>query len=138
MGVEHWSVIGRLKKAVKRINSLLCLNLSRWRLACFLKSDSPHRRLSLSFNDRIGLAGCIEDEVESSERGLVHRNASCGADDDVDQVVEIFISNFRRLLWLERQVSLEMRYSRCRSLESDRDCHAILELFVFDGKNIEI
>ncbi|KAE8664305.1 hypothetical protein F3Y22_tig00112801pilonHSYRG00082 [Hibiscus syriacus] len=121
MGVEHWSVIGRLKKAVKRIKSLLCLKLSRWRLACFLKSASPRRRLSLSFNDHIGLTGCIEeDEVEPSERGLVHRSSSCRAD-DVDQMAEIFISNFRRQLWLERQFSLEMRYHRCRSLESDRD-----------------
>ncbi|KAK8597398.1 hypothetical protein V6N13_094810 [Hibiscus sabdariffa] len=119
MGREKWSVIGRLKKAVKQINSLLCLNLTKWRLACFLKS---RRRLSLSFNDRIGLPGCIQDEDESSERAL-HRAASYGAvaEDDVDQRAEIFISNFRRQLWLERQVSLEIRYRRSRSLESQRD-----------------
>ncbi|GMJ15812.1 hypothetical protein like AT5G57510 [Hibiscus trionum] len=121
MGRENWSVIGRFKKAVKQINSLLSLNLTKWRLSCFLKRA---RRLSLSFNDRIGLPGCIEDEEESSGRGLVgalHRTASYGADDDVDQRAEIFISNFRRQLWLERQVSLEIRYRRSRSLESDRD-----------------
>ncbi|KAK8509385.1 hypothetical protein V6N11_007781 [Hibiscus sabdariffa] len=118
MGREKWSVIGRLKKAVKQINSLLCLNLTKWRLACFLKR--PRLSLSLSFNHRIGLPGCIQDEDESSvsERAL-HRTASYGADDDVDQRAEIFISNFRRQLWLERQVSLEIRYRRSRSLESD-------------------
>ncbi|XWS72827.1 hypothetical protein CRYUN_Cryun02cG0073800 [Craigia yunnanensis] len=123
MGRENWSVMGRLKKAVKKINSLLRLNLTKWRISCFLKTASGRRQRSLSFNDRLGLHGCIEDG-ESNQRGSVRalqRVTSYAADDDVDKRAELFISNFRRQLWLERQVSLELRYCRTRSLEFDRD-----------------
>ncbi|XVE71347.1 hypothetical protein DITRI_Ditri10aG0143700 [Diplodiscus trichospermus] len=119
--------MGRFKKAVKKIktcrllkiNSLLRLNLIKWRISCFLRSASARRRLSLSFNDRLGLQGCIEDEA-SSERGSVRalqRVTSYASDDDVNKRAELFISNFRRHLLLERQVSLELRYCRTRSLE---------------------
>ncbi|XVE97261.1 hypothetical protein REPUB_Repub03eG0004900 [Reevesia pubescens] len=124
MGRENWSVMGRLKKAVKKINSLLRLNLTKWSISCFLKSASSRRQLSLSFNDRLGLHGCIEDEDQINERGSVRalqRVTSYGADDDVDKRAELFISNFRRQLWLEKQVSLQLRYCRSRSLELDRD-----------------
>ncbi|XWS70572.1 hypothetical protein CRYUN_Cryun03dG0058900 [Craigia yunnanensis] len=118
MGRENWSVRGRFKKAVKKISSLLRLNLTKWRISCFLKSASARRRQSLSFNDRLGLHACIEDE-ESNERGSVRvlqRVTSYAADDDVDKRAELFITNFRRQLWLERQVSLKLRYCRTRSL----------------------
>ncbi|KAK6249335.1 hypothetical protein QUC31_020900 [Theobroma cacao] len=123
MGRENWYVPERLKKAVKKIRSLLSLNLTKWRLSCFLKlaSTRRQRRQCLSFNDRLGLHGCIEDQ-ESDERSTVRalqRVASYAADDDVDRRAEIFISNFRRQLWLERQVSLELRYCRTRSLDRD-------------------
>ncbi|XP_022751820.1 uncharacterized protein LOC111300458 [Durio zibethinus] len=123
MGRENWSVVGRLKKAVRKINSLLRLNRAKWRFFCFLQSASGGRRLSLSFNDRLGLHGCIENE-ESNERGSVRalqRVTSYAADDDVDKRAELFISNFRRQLWLERQVSLEQSYCQTRSLELDTD-----------------
>ncbi|XP_022728827.1 uncharacterized protein LOC111284427 [Durio zibethinus] len=115
MGRENWSVVGRLKKAVKKINSLLRLNLTKWCISCFLKSASGRRRLSLSFNDRLGLHGCIEDE-ESNERGSVRalqKVTSYAADDDIDKRAEIFISNFRRQLRLEKQVSLQLRIGAC-------------------------
>ncbi|MBA0626513.1 hypothetical protein Godav_004169 [Gossypium davidsonii] len=125
MGRENWSVMGRLKRAVKQINSLLRFNLTKWRFSCFLRSLSTRRRPTLSFNDRLGLHGCIvdeeEEEEESNKKGPVralHRTTSyASADDDVDQRAELFISNFRRQLWLERQVSLQLRYCRSRSLE---------------------
>lgn len=126
MGREkNWSVMGRLKRAVKQINSLLRFNLIKWRLSCFLRSHSSGRRPTLSFNDRLGLHGCIvdddEEEDESNKKGpgrALHRTTSyASADYDVDQRAELFISNFRRQLWLERQVSLQLRYCRSRSLE---------------------
>ncbi|KAG8491128.1 hypothetical protein CXB51_014290 [Gossypium anomalum] len=125
MGRENWSVMGRLKRAVKQINSLLRFNLTKWRSSCFLRSLSTRRLPTLSFNDRLRLHGCImdeeEEEEESNKKGPVralHRTTSyASADDDVDQRAELFISNFRRQLWLERQVSLQLRYCRSRSLE---------------------
>ncbi|XVF35741.1 hypothetical protein REPUB_Repub18cG0172400 [Reevesia pubescens] len=128
MGREKWSVMERLKKAVKKINSLLRLNLTKWRVSCFLKSASTRRGLSLSFNDRLGLHACIDHQDEQSNQRAnsvraLQRVASYGAaDDDVDQRAELFISNFRRQLWLEKQVSLELRYCRTGStLEFDTD-----------------
>ncbi|XVF48181.1 hypothetical protein PTKIN_Ptkin03bG0170000 [Pterospermum kingtungense] len=128
MGRENWSVMGRLKKAVKKINSLLRFSLTKWRISCFLKSTSGKRQSlqSWSFNDGLGLRGFIEDEEGSNERESVRalqRVTSHGAaaDDDVDKRAELFISNFRRQLRLERQVSLELRYYRTRSLEFDTD-----------------
>lgn len=124
--------MGRFKKAVKKINSLLRFSLTKWRIInCFLKSTSGKRLQSLSFNDRLGLRGCIEDDQQynsnelrgSSVRALQRVTSYGGAssDDDVDKRAELFISNFRRQLWFERQVSLELRYCRTRSLEFDRD-----------------
>jgi hypothetical protein len=79
----------------------------------------------LSFNDRIGLHGVIEDvesdhqskPVRALERVRSHDGSS--SDDDVDKRAEIFITNFRRQLLMERQVSLQLRYYRGNSFGRD-------------------
>ncbi|OMO86122.1 hypothetical protein CCACVL1_09786 [Corchorus capsularis] len=122
MGREDGSILSRFKKAVKKLNSLLSLDLTKWRLSCFLRRASGKWRPTLSFNDRLGLHSFLEDEETngtSSVRALQRVRSYGAGDDDVDKRAEIFISNFRRQLWLERQVSLELRYCRTRSFDTD-------------------
>nr|POE66763.1 hypothetical protein CFP56_63906 [Quercus suber] len=80
-------------------------------------------RRRLSFNDRQGLHGCIEDEKvdETGSAKVYQRARSYGSDDDIDRRAEIFIANFRRHLRLEKQVSLELRYYRGTSFKSEED-----------------
>ncbi|OAY27569.1 uncharacterized protein LOC110603324 [Manihot esculenta] len=120
MGRKNWTVLGHLKRAVKKLNFLLSFNLRRWRVASILRNVSRRRR-RLSFNDRLGLHGCIED-VESDENKRVRalqRTRSYASEDDIDQRAEIFIENFRRQLLLERQISLQLRYYRGNSFTRD-------------------
>ncbi|KAL3565981.1 hypothetical protein D5086_031396 [Populus alba] len=120
MGKQKWSVLGPLKRAVKKINFLL--NYRKWRLASSIlwnasSSSSSGTMRRLSFNDRIGLHGVIEDvqsdhqskPVRALERARSHGSSS---DDDVDKRAEIFITNFRRQLLMERQVSLQLRFPK--------------------------
>lgn len=107
------------------------------------RSSLPERWLS--FNDRPGLRACTEDaddsdhdhdrqdhqdedddEVSSSRssnssgRGLsLQRTISYPSDQDydIDQRAEMFISNFRRQLRMERQISLELQYCRANSFQ---------------------
>ena len=118
---ENWPLLGHLKKAVKKLRFLLSFNLLQWRLASITGSASTRRRLS--FNDRQGFHGCIEDEKldEPGSAKVYQRARSYGSDDDIDRRAEIFIANFRHHLRLERQVSLELRYYRGTSFKSEED-----------------
>ncbi|WJZ84969.1 hypothetical protein VitviT2T_004541 [Vitis vinifera] len=95
MGARTWSALTRVRAAMKK---------------------RPRR---LSFNDRPGLIGCVDDDSETEESGLgsrLLRASSCISDqDDVDKRADAFIANFYRQLRLERQVSLELRYRRGKS-----------------------
>ena len=126
MGKQKWLALGPLKRTVKKIKFLL--NLREWRLSSILwnasSSSSSGTIRRLSFNDRVGLQGVIGD-VESDhqskpgralERARSHGSSS---DDDVDKRAEIFITNFRRQLVMERQVSLQPRYYRGNSFGRD-------------------
>ncbi|KAL9376054.1 hypothetical protein Peur_030174 [Populus x canadensis] len=129
MGKQKWSVLGPLKRTVKKIKFLL--NFRKWRLASSVlwnassSSSSSGMIRRLTFNDRIGLHGVIEDvesdhqskPVRAIERVRSHDGSS--SDDDVDKRAEIFITNFRRQLLMERQVSLQLRYYRGNSFGRD-------------------
>jgi hypothetical protein len=128
MGKQRSSVLGPLKRTVKKIKFLL--NFRKWRLASSIlwnasSSSSSGTIRRLSFNDRIGLHGVIEDvesdhqskPVRALERVRSHDGSS--SDDDVDKRAEIFITNFRRQLLMERQVSLQLRYYRGNSFGRD-------------------
>ncbi|CAN0899679.1 hypothetical protein LINGRAHAP2_LOCUS20415 [Linum grandiflorum] len=119
-----WSLLSRsLNKAVKKINFLL----SRWDLSDAIrtaaanqlrKKKQKQQRRFLSFNQKVGLQGCVELLENSTRGGVVLLDRTCSLTDqlqDVDKRAENFIANFRRGLLLERQVSLNLRYCRLHS-----------------------
>ncbi|KAL2232809.1 uncharacterized protein LOC105155682 [Sesamum indicum] len=120
--VERWSLVGRLKRAVKKIKFLLDFNVNRWKLASMIGRTSSRKR-RLSFNDRPGLRACMEEDQDpndhdpGSSRGL-HRTISYPSEDDIDKRADAFIANFHRQLRFERQISLELRYYRGNSFDS--------------------
>ncbi|PQM38337.1 hypothetical protein Pyn_35452 [Prunus yedoensis var. nudiflora] len=120
MGRQSSSLVSHLKRAVKKINLILLgFKLNRRKLASILAcTNRASARQCLSFNERLGLHGCIEDDKVDENRCLrrvlstrTHDRAS-DDDDDVDHRADVFIANFRRQLRFERQVSLELRYCR--------------------------
>ncbi|XP_059461834.1 uncharacterized protein LOC132190813 [Corylus avellana] len=120
MGGERWREVGgRLRKAVKKLKLLLSFNARRWCLGGSNIGSFSYRR-RLSFDDRLGLHGCIEDNKsdggDRSATRSIQRATSFASDDDIDKRAEIFIANFRRQLRFERKVSLELSY--CRSTGS--------------------
>lgn len=121
MAVDRWSLVGRLKRAVKKIKFLLDFNVNRWKIASLIGASSSKRRLS--FNDRPGLRACFEDSESNddpgSARGL-QRTISYPSEDDVDKRADAFIANFYKQLQIERQVSLELRYYRGNSFNSEK------------------
>ncbi|KAI3472441.1 hypothetical protein Pfo_029561 [Paulownia fortunei] len=102
MAVDRWLLLGRLKRAVKKIKFLLNFNVNRWKLASIIGASSSKRRLS--FNDRPGLRAC--------------RTISYPSEDDIDKRADAFIANFYKQLQYERQISLELRYYRGNSFDS--------------------
>uniref|UniRef100_A0A7N0RG47 DUF761 domain-containing protein n=1 Tax=Kalanchoe fedtschenkoi TaxID=63787 RepID=A0A7N0RG47_KALFE len=145
MARDNWSLISRLKRAVKKINFIIKFNVvNRFKIASILgrsRSSSSAKPRRLSFNDRPGLKAaahfyCSSDEDEgvaassyyasarsSSSRGSsssreLHRTTSCPASEDVDKRADAFIANFYRQLRMERQVSLQLRYGRGNSFDS--------------------
>ncbi|KAJ7966047.1 DUF761 domain-containing protein [Quillaja saponaria] len=115
MGRDKMSLLRNLKRAMNKIQFQFVLGF--WRMASIISTTSRLRRFS--FNDRMGLHSCIEDEQidKKCEVRELRRTQSYASDDDVDKRAEIFIANFRRQLCLERQVSLQLRYCRGNSFE---------------------
>ena len=123
MGRKSFSLaIRHLKRAIIKIKLvLLSLKLYKWRLATsshVIPGDYRLRRWS--FNGRLALCGCIEDEPNNQSYGLrrLQRTTSYPSENnvvdddfDIDRRAEIFITNFRSQLWLERQLSWKLRYS---------------------------
>ncbi|XP_050375267.1 uncharacterized protein LOC126792830 [Argentina anserina] len=123
---NRWSLLSRLRRAVKKVSFLLDLSMSRWRIASMFSRSSSNVLRIKSFNDRpAGLtAACDSDENteedSGSSRGSRHlqRTISYPSDqDDIDQRAEMFIANFRRQLQIERQISLELSYCRGNSFQ---------------------
>lgn len=127
MGSDNMSLLSRLKMAVNKVKFLMNFNVNSWRVASMIGRSSLPKRV-LSFNDRPGLRACTEDTDDddsdrdddqvsrsNSSKGLpLQRTISFPSDQeyDIDQRAEMFISNFRQQLQMERQVSLELRYCR--------------------------
>ncbi|KAM3360415.1 hypothetical protein P3S68_020127 [Capsicum galapagoense] len=140
MGIENWSLIGKLKRAVKKITFLLNFDLQRWKLATYIiSSRKRHHHHQLSFNEKIlqrqptGLSViCHEDEDDmaknakyesstssrNSFKGIQRTMSYPSSEDDIDKRAEMFIANFYNQLRLERQISLELRYCRGNSFGS--------------------
>lgn len=113
---QNWSLLRRrFKTAVKNL-----LNASKRHLASIMsRGASCFNRQSRSFDhDRyLGLHGIDEEDEESDHESssvrALQRTRSYAysySDDAIDRRADIFISNFRRRLLYERQVSLELRY----------------------------
>ncbi|XP_044464408.1 uncharacterized protein LOC123194965 [Mangifera indica] len=123
MGKNSWSLLSRLRTAVKKVKILLNLNLNRWRIASMIGASSSNR--FFSFNDRPGLKAATEEDMESTwdESSSVSRSGSSlhrtiswpSEQDDIDKRAEMFIANFHKQLQIERQISLELRYCRGNS-----------------------
>ncbi|KAG5244508.1 DUF761 domain-containing protein [Salix suchowensis] len=106
MGKQKWSAFASISES------------GDWLQFFSIASSSSSRRTRrLSFNDRTGLHGAIED-VESDHQKCkpvrtFERARSYGSsDEDIDKKAEIFIKKFRQQLLMERQVSLQLRYYR--------------------------
>lgn len=128
MGKEGWTLLGRLRKAVKKISFLLKFDMNKWKLASMIGGNTwrnnIQRNRTLSFNDRPGLRAFIGDEDEdddvsesSSWRGKGRRlertiSYPSKEEDDIDKRAENFIANFYKQLQIERQISLELIYAR--------------------------
>ncbi|KAK1324142.1 hypothetical protein QJS10_CPA02g01473 [Acorus calamus] len=125
------SLLGRLRRAIRKVRLLMSFNMHGWRLASLIgaapsmilrqisyggstyssASASPSSsQRQLSFHGQPGLL----DVTENCENGL---SLSRTASDDIDRRAEQFIKNFYRHIQMERQVSLELGYCR----ESDHD-----------------
>ncbi|GAY44475.1 hypothetical protein WN943_000124 [Citrus x changshan-huyou] len=120
----------RIKKAVKKLNMILSvLKLSRWHLASICGTTFSKNRRSLSFSDRVGLQYSTTVDQDSSMGKSVRspqRTKGCAYDhygdddnDNIDRNSEVFITNFRRRLLYERQVSLELLYRRVNSFDNN-------------------
>ncbi|XP_015057959.1 uncharacterized protein LOC107004240 [Solanum pennellii] len=129
MGIENWSLLGKLKRAVKKITFLLNFDINKWKLASYLIGKKPYHQLS--FNEKIlqkqptGLNVICNDENDDqdlakngSSKGLQRTMSYPSSEDDIDKRAEMFIANFYNQLRLERQISLELRYCRGNSFGS--------------------
>lgn len=110
----------RLKKAFTKLTAFVRL--------CLVRRQRSQRLRSFVSDDRtVGIRIVLEDQrriaANSSARKLERASSSrYGSDeDDVDQRAEIFIDNFRRQLRLERQISLQLRYYRVNSYETEHE-----------------
>ncbi|KAL3747936.1 hypothetical protein ACJRO7_016714 [Eucalyptus globulus] len=130
---KWWVLRRNLKRAVKKIKDML---IRRWRRITNSVASGAHRRrwlrrsrTSPGRRQYIEEADWKESSSESDgalERakmvsfhcdGSGHSNPyECDCEeDDIDGRAENFIANFRRRLQMERQVSLELRYSQRNS-----------------------
>ncbi|XP_021277216.1 uncharacterized protein LOC110411403 [Herrania umbratica] len=116
--MEKWSLLSRLRRAVKKVKFLLNFNMNHWRIASMISASPSSRRLS--FTDRPGLRACTDD-YDSDDSGSYSRRlaraTSYPSEDDIDKRAEMFIANFHKQLQIERQVSLQLKYLRAHSFD---------------------
>lgn len=120
MADDRLTWLGKLKRAVKKIQFLLNFNiLNRLKLASIIGTSSSKRRLSFNDNDRPGLRACVDesgsDEESGSSRRLQRTTSYPSSEDidiDIDKRADAFIANFYKQLQYERQISLQLRYYR--------------------------
>ncbi|XP_039050672.1 uncharacterized protein LOC120191852 [Hibiscus syriacus] len=103
----NWSLLGRLRRVMRKVKLLLNFGTNRCRVASMI-GDASRR---LSFMDRSGLSTYV-DNVHDLGRcsNRMVRTVSYRSEDDIDVRAEMFIANFHRQLRMERQVSLQFKY----------------------------
>ncbi|KAI3513956.1 hypothetical protein L1887_12221 [Cichorium endivia] len=136
---KRWSLLGRLRTAVKKVTFLLNYNINRWQIASsFIGGGRTMSSRRLSFNERPGLTSIVSSpsheyystwaspytatsstqispehgELQKTQSFPLQRTTSFPEEDDIDRRAELFITNFKRQLRMERQVSLQLRYRR--------------------------
>ncbi|KAF7846850.1 hypothetical protein BT93_C2403 [Corymbia citriodora subsp. variegata] len=125
---KWWILRRNLKNAVKKIQDML---IRRWRrITNSVVSGAPRRhwpRSHTSLSRQHGIEEADWNESISKADGALERAKMASfhndgiwnnnpyeydcEEDDIDGRAENFIANFRRRLQMERQVSLELRYS---------------------------
>lgn len=123
MKTQNWSLIKTLiSKAAMKITFLLGSKIHKWKVTSRILS---FRRIKLFKKSKSSLYDAIrdiDDQYEQQEGRSTHcirrtksniaRNNDDDDENDVDHRAEMFITNFRRQLRLERQISLELRYCK--------------------------
>ncbi|PAN35618.1 hypothetical protein PAHAL_6G222200 [Panicum hallii] len=138
------SILGTLREAIRKVRFLLSSGATRWMLlaraaprrglsfgsrppglldvegSIVSPASSSSSRTSRSAS--LGTATTRSLSLASSAAAASPEAASSGGspatsggDSDVDRRADLFISNFRRHLEMERQVSLQLRYVRLNS-----------------------
>ena len=139
---NRWYLLNKLKNAVKKVTFLMNSNINKWRIVSSFNGGGIGRRRLSSFNEKLGLTMIVsssDDELEEEEDGnlevvcdsgscsrelkstksfRVERTRSFPQEDDIDKRADMFIENFYRQLRMERQVSLQLRYTRGASFGS--------------------
>ncbi|KVI11802.1 uncharacterized protein LOC112507213 [Cynara cardunculus var. scolymus] len=133
--ISRWSLLGRLRTAVKKVTFLLNFNMNRLRLASSMVRGGNLSSRRLSFNERYGLTSIMSsssdedytnwrsptassspdqqgDQLQKTRSFPLQRTTSFPEEDDIDKKAEMFIANFYRQLRMERQVSLQLRYNK--------------------------
>lgn len=121
MKTQNWSLLKTLmKNAAKKIAFLLSYNMQKWKLTSKILSFRRKHPIKLfkkckssSLYDVIRDIDEFEQRDDPSIRCIQRIRSNVDNDDenDIDRRSEVFIANFRRQLRLERQISLELRYS---------------------------
>nr|XP_043622926.1 uncharacterized protein LOC122594549 [Erigeron canadensis] len=140
------SLLGKLRTAVKKVTFLLNYSINRWALASTIIRRRALSSRRFSFNERLGLTSIIsspsenedhsnwgspymtpyneifspdqQGELQKTRSFPLQRTTSFPEEEDIDKRAELFISNFYRQLKMERQVSLQLRYTRDTSFGS--------------------
>ncbi|RWW48678.1 hypothetical protein BHE74_00045231 [Ensete ventricosum] len=131
-------LLSLLRRAIQKVRFLLSFDATRWMASSLNRSPLVSRRLS--FTAGPSLLDCTDDDgyeagsSPSTTVSLLSSPASrttspeseasrslngASSDDDINQRADRFIENFYQQLRMERQVSLQLRYCRKKSLEED-------------------
>ncbi|URE02701.1 hypothetical protein MUK42_19845 [Musa troglodytarum] len=133
-------LLSLLRRAIQKVRFLLSFDATRWMASSLKRSPLVSRQLS--FTARPSLLDCTDDDgYEAGSSPSLSRTVSllsspasrttspgseasrslsgASSDDDINQRADRFIENFYRQLRMERQVSLQLRYCRKKSLEED-------------------
>lgn len=119
MAQKKSPLLFRLKKSAIKLTAFLRL--------CVARRQNSRRLRSFGSDDRtVGLRSFLEDEriVENRSVRKLERASSASYvnfEDDVDKRSQIFIDKFLRQLRLERQISLQLRYCRVNSSETESE-----------------
>ncbi|KAF3339268.1 Cotton fiber expressed protein [Carex littledalei] len=127
------SLLNKLKRAIQKIKFLLSFNATRWVVSPLRGSFTTRR---VSFNSQPSLLDCTDNSTStpvdsyewvsnstgvsrttSNASQVTRTSSNASSSDDIDNRAEIFITNFYKHIQMERQVSLELRYSQENSFE---------------------